>query len=99
MQNQAAGLLGQNYNTGLGVQANAAGLLPGYSTSQFAGYTPLLGAQQLAGQLPYYGASALGNIGGLYGGYGQQSQTQPGGWLGGLLGAASNMFSFSPIKI
>jgi hypothetical protein len=89
----------QNLQYNQGIQSQAASMLPGYTTSQFAGYTPLLGAQQLAGQLPYYGTQALGNVGGLFGGYGQQSQTQPGGWLGGLLGAASNMFSFSPIKL
>ena len=89
----------QNLQFNQGIQQQSAGMLPGYTNAQFAGYTPLLGAQQLAGQLPYYGANALGNIGGLYGGYGQQTGTQPGGWLGGLLGAASNMFSFSPIKL
>jgi hypothetical protein len=93
LQQQALGMLGQNYNTGLGVQANAAGMLPGYSTSQYAGYTPLLGAQQLAGQLPYYGANSLGNIAGLYNGYGTQTGQQPGGWLNGLLGAGASLGS------
>jgi hypothetical protein len=89
----------QNLQFNQGVQGQAAGMLPGYGTSQFAGYTPLLGAQQLAGQLPYYPASALGNVGGLYNGYGTQTAQQPGGILGGLLGAASNMFSFAPISL
>jgi hypothetical protein len=79
----------QNLQFNQGVQGQAAGMLPGYGTSQFAGYTPLLGAQQLAGQLPYYGANALGNIGGLYNGYGTQTGTQPGGWLGGLMNSAA----------
>ena len=68
----------------------AAGMLPSLQASQFAGYQPLLGATQLAGQLPYYGTQALGGIGSLYGGYGTQTGTQPGGWgtaLGGILGA------------
>lgn len=90
LQQQALGQLGGNYNAGLGAQSAAAGMLPGYSSSQFSGYQPLLGSQQLAGQLPYYGTNALGNVGGLYGGYGTQTGTQPGGWgntLGGILGA------------
>jgi hypothetical protein len=83
----------QNLQFNQGVQGQAAGMLPGYGTSQFAGYTPLLGAQQLAGQLPYYGANALGNIGGLYNGYGQQTGTQPGGWMNGLLSAGASLGS------
>jgi hypothetical protein len=99
LQTQALGQMGSNYNTGLGVQSQAAGMLPGYGTSQYAGYQPLLGAQQLAGQLPYYGNQSLSGIGGLYGGYGTQTGQQPGGWGNGLLGAASNMFSFAPITL
>jgi hypothetical protein len=83
----------QNLQYNQGIQQQAAGMLPGYSASQFAGYTPLLGAEQLAGQLPYYGANALGNIGGLYGGYGTQTGQQPGGWLNGLLGAGASLGS------
>lgn len=83
----------QNLQFNQGVQGQAAGMLPGYGTSQFAGYTPLLGAQQLAGQLPYYGANALGNIGGLYSGYGTQTGTQPGGWMNGLLSAGASLGS------
>lgn len=82
-----------DYQNERGLQNQALGQLPGFSTSQFAGYSPLLGAQQLAGQLPYYGANALGGIGGLYGGYGQQTGTQPGGWLNGLLGAGASLGS------
>jgi hypothetical protein len=93
LQQQALGMLGQNYNAGMGAQANAAGLLPNYGASQYAGYTPLLGAAQLAGQLPYYGANSLGNIGSLYGGYGTQAGTQPGGWMNGLLSAGASLGS------
>lgn len=89
-QNQ---VLFQNHQNERGLQNQALGQLPGFSTSQFAGYSPLLGAQQLAGQLPYYGANALGGIGGLYGGYGTQTGTQPGGWLNGLLGAGASLGS------
>ena len=92
-QQNAANMLGSTYNAGLGAQANAAGMLPGYGTSQFAGYSPLLGAQQLGGQLPYYGANAAGNVGGLFNGYGQQTSQQPGGWLNGLLGAGASLGS------
>jgi hypothetical protein len=83
----------QNLQYNQGIQSQAAGMLPGYASSQFAGYTPLLGAQQLAGQLPYYGANALGNIGNLYGGYGQQTGQQPGGWMNGLLSAGASLGS------
>ena len=92
-------ILFQNYQNERGQQANAAGLLPEYNASKYAGLTPALAATQLAGQLPYYGLNSLSGIGGLYGGYGSQTQTQPGGLLGGLLGAASNMFSFAPISL
>lgn len=91
-QAQLAPML-QNLQYNQGIQNQAAGMLPGYSTSQFAGYSPMLGAQQLAGQLPYYGTQALGNIGGLYSGYGTQTGTQPGGWLNGLLGAGASLGS------
>lgn len=93
------GVMFQNYQNERGNQNGAAGMLPGLTGAQYQGYTPLLGASQLAGQLPYYGTNPLSSIGGLYGGYGTQTATQPGGWMGGLLGAASNMFSFSPIKL
>lgn len=99
MQMEGLSGLGSNYNTGLGIQANAAGMLPAYTNAQYAGYTPLLAGTQLAGQLPYYGSGTLGSIGSLLGNYGTQTSTQPGGWGTGLLGAASNMFSFAPIKL
>lgn len=91
-QAQLAPML-QNLQYNQGVQSQAAGMLPGYSASGFAGYQPLLGAQQLAGQLPYYPAAALGNIGSLYGGYGTQTAQQPGGWGNQLLGAAASVGS------
>lgn len=87
------GVRNQDYLNERQMQGQAAASLPGYSTAQFAGYTPLLGAQQLAGQLPYYGASALGNIGGLYNGYGTQTGQQPGGWMNGLLSAGASLGS------
>lgn len=83
----------QNLQYNQGMQGQAAGLLPGMTTAQYAGYTPYLGAAQLAGQMPYYGTQALGNIGGLYNGYGSQSGQQPGGWLNGLLGAGAQLGS------
>lgn len=83
----------QNYQNERGLQTQAAGMLPGYTSAQYAGYTPLLGAQQLAGQLPYYGANAYGNMAGLYNGYGTQTSTQPGGWLNGLISAGAQVAS------
>jgi hypothetical protein len=87
-QAQLAPML-QNLQYNQGLQQQAAGMLPGYSTSQFAGYSPLLGAQQLGGQLPYYGAGDIGQIGSLLGNYGTQTSQQPGGVLGGLLNSAA----------
>lgn len=83
------GVMFQNYQNERSNQNTAAGMLPAMTSAQYAGYQPLLQGTQLAGQLPYYGASALGNIGGLYGGYGTQSGTQPGGWGTNLLNAAA----------
>lgn len=91
---------GQNYQFERGQQSAAAGMLPSLTQAKYAGVTPYLAANQLAGQLPYYGIQNLGQVGGLYSGYGTQTSTQPsGGLLGGLLGAASNMFSFAPISL
>jgi hypothetical protein len=70
-------------------QQGAAGLMPALNQSQYAGVMPYLAAQQTAGQLPYSGIGNLGQIGGLFGGYGTQTGTQPGGWGGQLLGAAA----------
>jgi hypothetical protein len=84
----------QNLQYNEGIQQNAAGMLPGYSSSQFAGYAPLLGAQQLAGQLPYYGSSTIGQIGSLLGNYGTTTGTQPGGWGNDLLSAGLMAASF-----
>ena len=84
----------QNLQYNEGIQQQAAGMLPSYTTSQFAGYSPLLGAQQLAGQLPYYGSSTIGQIGSLLGNYGTTSGTQPGGWGTDLLSAAASAIPF-----
>jgi hypothetical protein len=92
-------ILSQEYQNERSLQNNAAGLLPGIDAARYAGVSPYLAATQEAGQLPYYGVGSLSGLGNLFGGYGTQTQTQPGGWMGGLLGAASNMFSFSPIKL
>jgi hypothetical protein len=83
------GLRYQDYSNERNAMTQAAGMLPQYNASRFAGYTPLLGAYQLAGQLPYYGTEALGNLGGMVGGFGKQTSTQPGGWLNSLLGAGA----------
>jgi hypothetical protein len=89
LQQQALGQLSSNYNTGIGAQSAAAGMLPSYQSSQFAGYTPYFQGMQLEGQLPYYGSQSLGTIGSLMGNYGTTTGTQPGGWGTDLLNAAA----------
>lgn len=88
-----------NYAQERQLQQGAAGLIPSLNQSQYAGVMPYLAAQQTAAGLPYTGIQNLGQIGGLVGNYGTQTSTQPGGWGNALLGAASNMFSFSPISL
>jgi hypothetical protein len=71
-------------------QQNAASMIPGLSSAQYAGVAPYLAAAQSAGTLPYAGLSSLSPIIGLAGGSGTTTGTQPGGWgnmLGGILGA------------
>jgi hypothetical protein len=75
-------------------QTAAAGLVPQLTQAQYAGIMPYLAAQQTAGQLPYAGISNLGQIGGLYGGTGTTSSTQPGGWGGQVLSAAAAALPF-----
>lgn len=76
-----------DYANERGAMGNAAGMLPGLTSAQYAGYTPYFAGTQLAGQLPYYGAQALSGVGGLYGGYGTQTGKQPGGWGNDILNA------------
>jgi hypothetical protein len=83
----------QNLQYNQGIQSQAAGLLPGMTTAQYAGYTPYLGASSSLDSLPYYGTNALGNIGGLYSGYGTQTGQQPGGWMNGLFSAGASLGS------
>jgi hypothetical protein len=83
----------QNNQFEQGLQQQAAGMLPSYYASQFSGYSPLLQGTQLAGQLPYYGSQSLNGIGSLYSGYGTGTQTQPGGWMNGLLNAGAQIGS------
>jgi hypothetical protein len=87
------GLRYQDYSNERNAMTQAAGMLPQYQSAQFAGMTPLLGAYQLSGQLPYYGTQALGNLGGMVGGFGTQTGQQPGGWLNGLLSAGASLGS------
>ena len=94
MQMQGLSGLSGNYNTGLGVQANAAGMLPSFTNAQYTGYTPYLAGTQLAGQLPYYGSSTIGQIGSLLGNYGTTNSTQPGGWGNDVLNAAMTALPF-----
>jgi hypothetical protein len=88
--------LSSNYNTGIGAQSAAAGMLPAYTDASYAGYTPLLGASQLAGQLPYYGSQSLGTMGSLLGNYGTTTGTQPGGWGSDLISAGMAALPFIP---
>jgi hypothetical protein len=83
-----------DYNNERNQMTQAAGMLPSLQASKFSGVQPLLGATQLAGQLPYYGTNALGNIGGLYSGYGKQTGTQPGGWGNDVANAAISALPF-----
>jgi hypothetical protein len=82
------GLRYQNYGNERNAQTQAAGMMPSLNASQYAGVMPYLAATQGAAGLPYTGIQNLGMIGGLAGGYGTSSQTQPGGWGNALLGAA-----------
>ena len=74
-----------NYAQERQLQQGAAGLMPGLNQSQYAGIMPYLAAQQTAGQLPYAGIGNLGQIGGLLGGYGTQTQSGGGGGIGGSI--------------
>jgi hypothetical protein len=93
------GLRYQDYGNERTAMTQAAGMMPQLNAAQYSGVMPYLAAQQTAGSLPYAGIGQLGQMGSLFGGYGTQTGTQPGGWGTGLLGAASNMFSFEPIKL
>jgi hypothetical protein len=88
------GLRYQNYGNERNAMTQAAGMMPALNQSQYAGVMPYLAAAQTAGTLPYSGIQNLGQIGGLFGGYGTQSSTQPGGWGQGLLGAAGAALPF-----
>lgn len=83
----------QNYGNERNAQTQAAGMIPGLNASQYAGIMPYLATAQGAAGVPYMGLGALSGIGNLFGGYGTQTQTQPGGWGQGLLGAAVGLGS------
>lgn len=74
-------------------QQGAAGLVPGLNASQYAGVMPYLAATQTGAGLPYTGLGSLGVLGGLFNGYGTQTQTQGGGVGAGLLGAVTSLGS------
>lgn len=88
-----------NYANERNAMGQAAGLAPGLTAAEVARIAPYLAATETAANLPFAGIGNLGLMGNLFGGYGTQTSTQPGGWGTGLLGAVSNMFSFSPIKL
>ena len=83
-----------NYSQERQMQGQAAGMIPGLNQAQYAGIMPYLAMTQGAAQLPYTGIQNLGQIGGLAGGYGTQSGTQPGGWGTGLAAAAASALPF-----
>lgn len=92
----------QGYSDERNLQNNAAAMLPGYQQAKTSASQPALAAIQLAGQLPYYGSQSLSGIGSLYGGYGTQTGTQPGGWgntLGGILGAGLGGWASGGFKL
>jgi hypothetical protein len=84
------------YNTGIAQQEQALGMLPSMTAAQYSGVAPYAALTEGAGQLPYYGSSALGALGGLYGGYGKTTGTQPGGWGTDLLAAGMSALPFIP---
>lgn len=86
----------QNLQYNEGMQNQAASMLPGYQSAQYAGITPYLGATQLAGQLPYYGSQSLGTVGSILGNYGTSSSTgtKPGGWGTDILNAGMAALPF-----
>lgn len=88
------GLRYQNYGNERNAMTQAAGMMPALNQSQYAGIMPYLAAAQTAGTLPYSGIQNLGQIGGLFGGYGTQTGTQPGGWGQQVLGAAASALPF-----
>lgn len=77
-------------------QQSAAGMMPALNQSQYAGVMPYLAAQQTAAGLPFTGIQNLGAIGGLAGGYGTQTGTQPGGWGQALLSGGMAALPFIP---
>lgn len=90
------GLRYQDYGNERNAMTQAAGLMPSLNSSQYAGVMPYVAMAQGAAQTPYTGLGALSGLGGLFGGYGTQTGTQPGGWGTGLLGAASMAIPFIP---
>jgi hypothetical protein len=96
------GLRYQNYGNERNAQTQAAGMMPALNQSQYAGIMPYLAAQQTAAGLPFTGLQSLGMIGGLTGGGGTQTGTQPGGWgnavMGGAMAALPFIFSDRRLK-
>jgi hypothetical protein len=74
------GLRYQDYGNERNQMTQAAGMMPGLNASQYAGVMPYTAMSQAAAGTPYMGIGNLGQIGGLFGGYGTTTQQQPGGW-------------------
>lgn len=83
-----------NYAQERNNQQQAAGMLPAMNAAQYTGISPWLAAAQSAAGLPYTGIGNLGAIGGLYGGSGTTTGTQPGGWGTALLSAGAQALPF-----
>lgn len=96
MSEAELGLRYQNYGNERNAQTQAAGLMPALNQSQYAGIMPFLAANQTAAGLPFTGIQNLSAIGGLAGGYGTQSGTQPGGWGNAILSGAMAALPFIP---
>jgi len=96
LANAENGLRYTNYGNERNAMTQAAGMIPGLNQAQYAGIMPYLAAQQTAAGLPYQGISNLGMMGGLLGGYGTQSGTQPGGWGNAILAGAAAALPFIP---
>lgn len=94
LANAENGLRYTNYGNERNAMTQAAGMMPGLNSAQYAGVAPYLAAAQTAGGLPYQGIGNLGMIGGLFGGYGTQTGSQPGGWGTQLASAAATALPF-----
>lgn len=94
MSEAELGLRYQDYANERNSMNQMAGMSSGIEAGQYAGIAPFLASSQTAAGMPYGGISHLGMIGGLSGGYGTQTGSQPGGWGTQLASAAATALPF-----